>query len=82
MLPCLATSSFIFVTASHAPYGHPNRLLEKRQDRALFAIPAKAGIQVSLVLLDPGSCPGTRSGVRRGDVARGFFNTLLNHEKL
>jgi|GEM_PF-5489644 len=26
----------------------------------------------------PGACPGPRSGVRLGDPARGFFNTLLN----
>jgi len=69
-------------TASHAPYGHPDRLLEKRQDRALVVIPAKAVIQVFRSLLNPGSCPGPRSGVRRGDGARGFFNNLLNHEKL
>jgi hypothetical protein len=47
-----------FVTASHAPHGHLNRLLENRQDLARFVIPAKAGIQVSLILLDPDSCPG------------------------
>jgi hypothetical protein len=27
--------------------------------------------------LDLGACPGPRSGVRRGDIARGFFSILL-----
>jgi hypothetical protein len=33
------------VTAFHAPYGHPDRLMQKRQDRELSVIPAKAGIR-------------------------------------
>jgi hypothetical protein len=32
-----------------------------------FVIPAKAGIQKKQALLDPGACPGPRSGIRRGD---------------
>jgi len=38
----------------------------------LIVIPAKAGIQVFRGVLDPGACPGPRSGVRRGDGVSEF----------
>jgi hypothetical protein len=40
-------------------------------------MPAKAGIQKYPVVtkaLDPGACPGHRSGVRRGDDSYGWFS--------
>jgi hypothetical protein len=40
-------------------------------------IPAKAGIQKKQALLDPGACPGPRSGIRRGDDFEGFLRDRL-----
>ena len=39
---------------------------------SLIVIPAKAGIKVFPGVLDPGACPGPRSGVRRGDGVSEF----------
>jgi len=39
---------------------------------SLIVIPAKAGIQVFCGVLDPGTCPGLRLGVRLDDGASEF----------
>jgi hypothetical protein len=44
----------------------------KMAQTSLIVIPAKAGIQVLRGVLDPGACPGPRSGVHRGDGVSEF----------
>jgi hypothetical protein len=44
----------------------------KMTQTSLLVIPAKAGIQIFRGVLDPGACPGPRSGVRRGEGVSEF----------
>jgi hypothetical protein len=44
-------------------------------------MPAKAGIQSCQSVLDPGACPGPRSGIRRGDGKEWIFKGLSLHIK-
>ena len=52
--------------------------LVKSQKMTSSVIPAKAGIQEQQALLDPGACPGPRSGIRRGD---GFDDFLRMYQR-
>jgi hypothetical protein len=50
----------------------PLRNYLKMAQTSLIVIPEKAGIQVLRWVLDPGVCPGPRSGVHRGDGVSEF----------
>jgi len=47
--------------------------LVRSQKTPFSVIPAEAGIQEYQELLDPGACPGPRSGIRLGDGLKDFL---------